>query len=289
MPQAPVTGIFEDFAWDATAASPAVPAHGLSILTGGDTSIDADGRDRTGTSGRVIGKGGVLKLGGSADFYMTVQEDDLIQAAFRATYPRGALDPMMFWGGTDAWGLLYRNAVVDTLGITYAEREGLKASLAYSSLDVEEYTTGIYGGVPAENFEEWEFVVTINIVEYHVVGFGANLTNNVSYRRSGNTPPTIVRAPNIRYMGIEEVSGDITMAVPVPLATSGLIAAPLPHNHAMNLIGTNGVGDTCEIDITGARFETHSAPTVDSQTPKDWKLTWRGAAESLAIALTPHV
>jgi len=283
----PGTGIFEDFAWDPTAVAPGVPASGLSILTGGDTSIDADGRDRVGAAGRVIGKGGVLKLGGSADFYVTVQENDLIQAAFRASYPSGLLTDMMFWGGMDSWGLLYRNAVIDSLGLTYAEGEGLKASMAYSSLDVEASDAGIYAGAPSDDFEDWEFVITTDAGEIHVVGFGANLTNNVSYRRSANTPPTIVRAPNVRFVGIEMNSGDLTTLQPLPLADTGLIAAPLPHDRAIALSGLNGIGDTCVINITGARYETHSAPTVDSNTGKEWKYTWRSAAGGLAVALTP--
>jgi len=283
----PGTGIFEDFAWDPTAASPAVPASGLSILTGGDTSIDADGRDRMGASGRVIGKGGVLKLGGSAEFYVTVQEADLIAAAFRASYPSGALTEMMFWGGMDTWGLLYRTAVIDSLGLTYAEGEGLKGNIAFSSFDVEVSDTGIYAGVPNDDFEDWEFVIVTDQGECHAVGFSANLTNNVSYRRSANTAPTIARAPNARFMGIEEVSGDITMLEPLTLANTGLIAAPLPHDRIVTLTGANGIGDTCVINITGARYKTHSAPTVDSNTPKEWKYTWRSAAAGLAVALTP--
>ena len=91
--------------------------------------------------------------GGSATFYITDTNLKLINAALRATYPRGALTELEIEGGADTWARAYSDAVITTASIEYAREEGVRATVNWGSLGVD---TGTGSSQPAETNDIWE-------------------------------------------------------------------------------------------------------------------------------------
>jgi hypothetical protein len=274
MAQAEVKGLFEYLKW----GTPGPPTTSIGIWSGGSLTVDTDLRVREGAGGQESRRGGLLKLGGNADFYVTATNADLVGYAFRASYPRGALTALQFLGGTDLWGILYTNSYINSLKLTYGQGEGLRANVTWVSRWASVSTGAASYPVceTALDFEDYDCVITFEGLQYGVLSFEMTLENNVDTVSSGDTKAAgYERFPLSSLMGKEVVTCSIRTGRPLPIATLGILDYIQPLNLDIVLTGDNGT-DTCSIALAGMTPQDTSLDQFDSNTQVEWPYSFRG-------------
>ena len=277
MAQAEVSGIFQYLKYGTGASADTA----TGIIDGGDMNINPDTRRRVGIGGTEVRRGGLLVPGGSASMYVTGTNQALNALALRATYPRGALTELEFEGGADEWEIKYHDCVITDASWDYAQGEGFKSTLSWGSKDLpDEGTTG--GTQDAEGaltFEDYEFVITFEGVEYGVSAASLALTNNVTFKGAADTKvATEKRLPTHYIYGIEELTLGITTDIPMPSATVGLYDDVMPEDLDVVLIGSNG---TNTLTLTLSDLIAADPLTfgfVDSNSPVAWSYGFMGTA-----------
>lgn len=287
MAQIERTGLFQYLQWGLTN----VPALPFGLISGGDLSTDPGTRKRIGTGGLVIRKGGLVKLGGSASFYLSKDNVDLVNAGLRASYPRGALTDVYIEGGCDEWGRLYGPSWITDGSIDYSQDEGLRAGVTWGSMAVSEKAGGTMPALTGDDFEDWELVLDIGGAEYSITQFGIKWTNNVSFKGAGNTPTAAFkRFPKVRRYGIEDLTVDVTTDKPIPTSAMAVFYDCLDTDLTAAITGENCDGDTIEIVLTALAMQNpESHAIVDPNTDVQWKYGFSGSGDagSMAITLTP--
>ena len=286
MPQAETSGLFQYLKWGTTTAT-----QGFDVLTGGDLSTDPDFRRRIGVGGTEIRRGGMLKIGGKADFEIGPSNAALVGHGFRASYPRGALTALKFEGGANAWGIAYPAAYITDGSIEYAQGAGLKCSLSWGGLTMPTRTGGgsIVAAV-AGGFEDYQCDITIGSGHYSVESFSIKWNNNVSFHGSGTAGTTgSLRAPKFVLFGVEELTVDVSTFKPIPGTVDDVLYDCLATDLALALTAEGCEGDTLDIALMNMMMSGPEGMSfVDSNSPAAWKYNFAGSAltGSLAWAYT---
>jgi len=291
MAQAEITGLFQflDYALAGYIGSDPVS---MGVVDGGNLELPPATRRRLGIGGTEHRRGGLIIPGGTASFYVTDTNWDLLGYAQRASYPRGALAELDFRGGGDGWDVTYTTAVITTWTIDYAQDEGLKAKINWQSLLAEEGDTG--GAMDAEgeqDFEDYEFVCEFESEEYGINAFSISGNNNVTFKGAADTKAEdTLRFPTHYVYGVEDLTMSLTTDRPLPAATTGIIRDCLPVDLGFVATGTNCAGDVVVITLADlAPADPLTFGLVDPNTPAGWSYGFMGsaAAGSLTVALTP--
>ena len=275
MAQGEVTGIFQYLKYGTGASADTA----TGIIDGGDLNINPDTRVRLGIGGTEIRRGGLIVPAGSASMYVTATNQALCEYAQRASYPRGALTELEFEGGADEWEIKYHDCVLTDLSVDYAQGEGLKATITWGSYDLpdEGTTGGTQAAESALDFEDYEFVITFEGVEYGVSAASLALTNNVTFKGAADTKlATEKRFPTHYVYGLEELTLGITCDRPLPAATLGLYDDVMPEDLGVILIGSNGTNTLTLTLINLIGADPLSFGFVDSNTPVEWSYGFRG-------------
>jgi hypothetical protein len=287
MPQAETSGLFQYLKWGTSAAD-----KGFDVQTGGDLTNDPDFRRRIGVGGTEIRRGGLIKIGGKADFEIGPSNADLVGYGFRGSYPRGALQALKFEGGADAWGVAYPAAYITDGSIDYSQGGGLKCSLSWGGLTLPTRTAGstIIAAV-AGGFEDYQCDVTIGGGSYSVESFAIKWTNNVSFHGSGTAGVAgSLRAPKFVLFGVEELTVDVSTFKPIPGTVDDVLYDCLAADLALGLTAEGCEGDELTIALTNMMMSgPEGMGFVDSNSPVSWKYAFAGSAltGSLAWTYTP--
>lgn len=275
MAQVPRTGLFQYLMWGAGAAT-----SDSGLVDGGDLQLDPAVRLRLGIGGTEIRRGGVVVPGGSMTAYITATNESLFAAAFRASYPRGALTALEFEGGMDAYALLYHNAWITDAQINYARGDGLKGTVSWGAMTASYNSTGGSQGEEANSsIEDYEFVIEFEDEEYHVNEVGISVANNVVFETSGNTKTAgFERFPTVRAVGAEALTVAFSTDTPLPIATLGMYTKCQPTDLAISLVGT-GCADVVHIDLTDLiASEAATMAFVDASTLGGFAYGFAGSA-----------
>lgn len=273
MAQAAINGLFQWLKWGTASADTSI-----GVLTGGDLATDPDARQRTGAGGTEMRRGGLVKIGGNATFDITATNQGLIAAALRASYPRGALTPVFLAGGADDWALQYDSAWITDASIDYAQGAGLKGSVTWGGLTIATCAGSSMGAEANLSLEDYEFVITVEGVEYGVTACGIKIANNVSFSSNANTASAgQKRWPKVRRLGLEVLTLDVTCDTPIPQATLDIWDDLLPANIDAVLVGTNGT-DTFTGTLSNLQPTAPSFGFVDANSAAEWKYGFRGSS-----------
>jgi len=286
MAQAATTGLFQWLKFGTASANT-----GTGILTGGTLSHDAQVRRRIGVGGNERRRGGMVAPGGSATFYITDTNLALINAALRATYPRGALTELEIEGGADTWARAYSDAVITTASIEYAREEGVRATVNWGSLGVD---TGTGSSQPAEANDIWEdydCIITggtyMAAGEYGVNGLTINIDNQVSFHSNANTRAAgSLRLPMFYVHGTEVLTVNLTCDEPILDTTLDQWADCMPDNLDLVLTGENCDGKVLTIDLSSLMPSTDEHGFVGTETLAGWTYDFIGAASGSLAVLT---
>ncbi len=286
MAQAATTGLFQWLKFGVGSANT-----GTGILTGGTLSHDAQVRRRIGVGGNERRRGGMVAPGGSATFYITDTNLDLINAALRATYPRGALTELEIEGGADTWARAYSDAVITTASIEYAREEGVRATVNWGSLGVD---TGTGSSQPAETNDIWEdydCIITggtyMAAGEYGVNGLTINIDNQVSFHSNANTRAAgSLRLPQFYVHGTEVLTVNLTCDEPILDTTLDQWGDCMPDNLDLVLTGENCDGKVLTIQLSALMPSTDEHGFVGAETLAGWTYDFIGAASGSLAVLT---
>ncbi len=284
MPQEETSGLFQYLKWGTAAADT-----GFDVLTGGDLTNDPDFRRRIGVGGNEIRRGGLLKIGGSAQFEIGPTNAALVGHGFRTTYPRGALTALKLEGGADSWGIAYPAAYITGGSITYAQGTGLAATVQWGGLTMPTRTTGsTMIAAVAGGFEDYQCVIEIGGAEYSVQAFTINWNNNVTFHGSGNAGAAgSLRAPKFKLVGVEELTVDVTTAKPISDAIDSVLYDCLATDLALTLAAEGCEGDTLAIALSNMMMSgPESMDLVDSSTLVPWKYNFAGSAQAGSLSWT---
>lgn len=276
MPQSPVSGLFQWLKYGTgTSADSAT-----GLVDGGDLNINPDLRKRLGIGGTEIRRGGVVVPMGSASMYVTDTNQALFAAGLRASYPRGALTELEFAGGTDAWQLLYHDAVITDLALDYVRGDGLKGTVNWGAMTPGYSATGSSQAEEAnESIEDYEFVITFEDSEYYVNECRIAIANNVEFYTSGNTKAAgFERCPTHRTYGAEILTVGFNTDIPLPIGTLGLYDQDMPTNLGIVLTGT-GNDNTITLTLANlAPSEAVAMNMVDHSTIVGWASGFAGSS-----------
>ena len=286
MAQASTTGLFQWLKFGTASANT-----GTGILTGGTLSHDAQVRRRIGVGGNERRRGGMVAPGGSATFYITATNLALINAALRATYPRGALTELEIEGGADTWARAYSDAVITTASIEYAREEGVRATVNWGSLGVD---TGTGSSQPAEANDIWEdydCIITggtyMAAGEYGVNGLTINIDNQVSFHSNANTRAAgSLRLPQFYVHGTEVLTVNLTCDEPILDTTLDQWGDCMPTNLDLVLTGENCDGKVLTINLSSLMPSTDEHGFVGTETLAGWTYDFIGAASGSLAVLT---
>ena len=283
MPQTEGTGLFQFLKWGTESLNGAT-----GLVTGGGLSINPQPRTRLGIGGLAQRRGGLIVPGGSAEMYLSATNSDLIAAAFRASYPRGALTELLIEGGADAWSVSYETAVIQTLGIEYSQDEGLRTNIEWGALFPEETTGSTQAAEANTNFEDYEFVITFEEEEYGVTDFSVSLNNNVTWRTDADTKDSgKLRLPTHYIYGVESCEISLTTNRPIPESVLLALADCQPNDLEAFLTGTNCAGDVVELELTNLIAGENTHGFVDPNTAMQWAYNFEGSpAGSVGFTFT---
>lgn len=270
MAQTETTGLFQGLNFGTSTANT-----NTGLLHGGDLTRDTQLRKRRGIGGTEIRKGGLVKIGGKADFLVTKTNAALITYAGRAAYPYGALTSLKLEGGAAGWSRKYTGALIETFGLDWAVGEALKASVSWGALDTEAGT----GVAPNQEgntvWEDYEFVAEFDETEYGILALSIKGTNNVSFKTSGDTKASNkMRFPLFALMGYEEITVDLTAGTPLNEGALGLLDDELPTNLAISLLSSSGP----QIELANLAPNTDAFAFVDGNTQAEWKYQFHGSS-----------
>lgn len=285
MAQTETSGLFEALLWGAS--NP--PTTSAGIVEGGDISSGSELRIRQGIGGTERRSDGLVKFGGTADFYLSNTNLALVQKAQRAAYPRGALTAIYIEGGADSWSLVYGDAYIRTLKLALDEGGAVKASIDWIALSIADGDGLTMADETADIFEDFEFVATIEGNEYGVLSWALNLDNKMGDPKTNQDAKTsgAYRWPQFVLRGLEELSVDVTCGRPIPRATLDLWEDYTPEDIDIVLTGNNGT-HTCTITLANlkpSKPEGLGLVAVDSQAVWTYGFRAKSTASSLTITI----
>lgn len=263
--QEPRSGLFQWLVWGP--ADP--PTSGFGVVSGGDLSANPQGRRRVGIGGNEHRRGGLNEYQGSATFNVSESNQELIGKGLRATYPRGALDPLYIAGGADDFDRYYQRAYLTEVSLEYSQNEALRATVAWGALDWADDFPGskVMPAEDKDDFEDYEFICLFEGQEYHVQAFSLRWTNNFGFHGSGNTKVGLKRDPQFVIYGYEDLSFGLTTAEPIPLTTTSFYADCPPDNLGSILTGTNCDGKV--LTLTLSRLMMNAPEVFGLKGPND--------------------
>jgi hypothetical protein len=273
MAQSEGTGLFQFLKWGSGSSADT----GTGIITGGSVGVSAEPRVRTGIGGVSVRRGGLITPRGSADMYVTGGNAGLIAEAFRDSYPRGDLSKLVIEGGADEWSLAYSTALIETLSFTYSQGEGLRASIAWGALEVDEGSGSSQIADSSPDFEDYEFTCKIGGAEYGVTDFTCAIDNHISWLTAADTKTAgKKRLPTHAVVGAETSTASITTSVPILKAALGWLA-DCPTEASIVLDGTNCSGDQVTVTLTNLMVGDIDHSFVDGDSPYGWDYSFVGS------------
>ncbi len=287
------TGLFQFLKWDDYTTPKGYATTG--VVDGGNLTIEPGTRKRIGISGAEVRKGGVITPAGSATFYITATNVDILtDYGLRASYPRGVLKPINFQGGLDEFYWTYTGALIGSFTIDWAVGEGIKSTIDWQSLNIKEETAPavtVFNTETNEGFEDYEFAITFGGISYSVQSLSISVNNNVSVHSSGDDKTANTkRFPERLIYGAEELTVSLTTALPIPHSVLGTYIDCQPDNLGAVLTGTNACKDeTLTITLTNLmQSDASSMGFVDHATAASFDYGFIGSSEagSLAISYT---
>lgn len=283
MAQTEGTGLFQFLKWGTESLDGAT-----GVLTGGAVNVNPNPRLRLGIGGYAHRRGGLIVPGGNAEFYLSNTNTALVEAAFRASYPRGALTELLFEGGADNWSIGYETAVIQTLSIDYTQDEGMKANVEWGALLCTEEAGDTQDAETESNFEDYEFIISAGGDEYGVTDFGLSVNNNVTWRTAADTKAAgTLRFPTHYVYGVESVELSLTTNRPLPESLLGLMEDAQPDDIAVTLVGNNGV-DEVSLALADLMGGESSHGFVDSNTAMQWSYNFIGGPQgAVTYTFTP--
>ncbi len=283
MPQEELTGLFQFLHWGANELGPAATSCG--IVDGGDIPTNTDPRIRQGIGGNNIRRGGLVKPGGTGSFYLTDTNQGLVEYGIRPAYPRGVLPAFSMHGGSDQWDRFYETYLMNEWGLSYSEGEGLKADITWGALTM---VPGLGGGSMADeiadDFEDYEGVISIDAVEYGIQSMDLRVNNNILWKTAADTKvPGFIRQPLFALWGREDLTVSFTLGRPIPYASMGLVADDLIINIGAIATFTN-LTNTFTLIFQNLMTENEGFGFVDANTQAGWPIDFIGDSRNGSIA-----
>jgi len=287
------TGLFQYLMWDDYASPSGYATTG--VVDGGNLTIEPGTRKRIGISGAEVRKGGVITPAGSATFYLTATNINILtNYGLRASYPRGVLKPINFKGGLDEFYWTYSGALIGSFTIDWAVGEGVKSTIDWQSLNIKEDTSPVittFNTETNDGFEDYEFDIKFGGVSYAVQSLSISVNNNISVHSSGDgKTANTKRFPERLIYGAEELTVNLTTALPIPHSVLGTYIDCQPDNLGIVLNGTNAcTNETLTITLTNLmQSDASSMGFVDHATAASFDYGFIGSSEagSLAISCT---
>lgn len=271
MAQEPITGLFQWLHWGTVSANGT-----MGVVTGGTLPTDPDARVRSGAGGNTLRRGGIIKATGNASFYVTSSNQALVAAALRASYPRGALTPVYLAGGADDWGLQWDAAKITDCRIDYSQGEGLRATVTWGGIVVATAAGDAMDPEANLDLEDYEFVISVEGVEYGVTDAGIAIANNTSFTSSANTKVAgVKRQANTYRYGLENLTFELTTDEPIPMTTLDYLEDTLPSNIGAVMTGNNGT-DTLTATLINLQPSSQEFGLVDANSAAPWKYGFNG-------------
>jgi hypothetical protein len=240
------TGLTQWLKWGTTAP----PGTAVGILKAGGFDEDPQVRTRLGVGGLRLRVGGLMKWTPSATYYLTNTNLALFNASFRASYPRGALTPVVLAGGNADDGTQYSWCYVTEATLDYQAEEGVTVSQTFVSI----YRTTVDGSTMVTeanlDFEDYQCTATIPGGSSGVTSASIRVQNTVTPWTAGDAKSSgYERWPLGLDQGIEDVTVSFNCRNRMDEATLGLEDDVMPKDLDFVLTFSNGT-DTLTIEGT---------------------------------------
>lgn len=285
------TGLFQHLSW----ADPAVGTWtSCGTVTGGSVAIAPNSQKIIGISGLEVRKGGVITPSGSATFYITETNVDILtDYGVRADYPRGGLEYIDFRGGLDEFYWTFDNALIGSFSIDWAVGEILSSTIDWQSLGIAESTVALESSdYPTESespFADYECVLKLEDTEYAVQSLNISVNNNVSVHSSGDEKTAgSIRFPERFLVGAEELTVGISTALPIPSSVLGTYVDCAVEDIGITVVCTNAcTNDTFTITLTDLmQIEPSSMSIVDHTTGAAFDYGFAGKSSTGSITMS---
>ena len=273
------TAVKQFLNWDAQ-GTPSWKAPG--ILKGGGRRPGSPGREEVGVGGQVIQRAGKVAFKVTADFIVTTDSPALLAYAIRASYPAGALSPLMMQVGTEGADHLYEDGLIDALTIKADDEGSLEASLEAIFLSRSAETGEAIVAATDASWEWYEGVVTVG-AEYPIKSLEIAQKNGLNpfYGGIGTKTPGIVRWPQSIELGLESIAVKLDTYEPIT-TWDGDADTPATDIGAVVVL-THGT-DVLTFTLTNLAFEgDEDMPIVTGSEFVTYGYNLKGRPGSLAI------
>ena len=272
------TGFVQFFEWDEADGG----AYGSSgLVLGGGLGLNSPDNRRPGIGAQAAWSAGGIDARVSPEVGVTAASKPLILHAVRASYPAGALQALDLRVGTAQYDWLLEDAVINSLRLSGAPEDPLRATFDIVALLATEAAAGGEEAAVGTLLDWYHGSVLFGADPYDCRSFQAELNNNVTPRFNLDAKtPTAARFPGVLSLGDELVT--LRLNLGEKLAYDVLADTPA-RNVAVTIEYTDGVTTVTlaftDMAVTGGLAMPFQAGADDVL----WDLELQGAPGCLAI------